>query len=120
VTKGFRWTITALVGLIALAGAASLAPRSIPAAPPPVRLEGVVVETEPSPNELVIVPNPSVDLGSENPVVTTTTVPSNAGVVADDDPDPVASPDDPIDPPAQPIDDSAGSADDSAGSSDDD
>jgi hypothetical protein len=78
-----------------------------------------VVETDPSQNELVVVPNPSVDLGSENPIVTTTTVRPDEGV-AGSDPDPVASRDEPVDPPIPPDDDSADSVGASAESPDDD
>ncbi len=69
--------VATLVGVIALIGAASFAPRAIPAAAPPVRLDGYVSPTTvPAPTELVVVPTPSVDLEPSVPVVTSTTLPS--------------------------------------------
>jgi len=107
-TKGLRWILTALVGLVCLAGAASYAPDVVPAAPPPVRLEGDVVVTDPSQNELVVVPSPSVDLDDTASVATTTTATSPDQSIDDSS--------DSVDPP---VGDSVESADDSAGSPDD-
>lgn len=107
-TRGLRWIVTALVGVVALAGAASFAPDAVPAAPPPLRLEGDVVVTDTSQSELVVVPSPSVDLDDTAPVVTTTTVISPDQSIDDSS--------ESVDPP---VDDSAGSADGSADSPDD-
>jgi len=105
-TKRLRWIVTALVGLVALAGAASFAPDGVPAAPPPVRLEGDLVVTDPSQSELVVVPSPSVDLDDRAPISTTTTTASQDDSGAfDDGPDSASSPD-------QSGDDSADSPDD--------
>lgn len=125
-----RWVALTAGGVVALAAAISFAPESLPAALPPVRLEGPIVDGEPAQNELVVVPSRSVDLGGPNAVVTTTTVPQEDALVGDDSLDSVASAD--IDSPdlVTPLDqapdpsvgsvDSAGSADTSADSPDDD
>ena len=64
-----------MAGFVALAAAFSLAPRPLPAVPPPVRLEGALdTTTIPKQNELVVVPAPSIDLGEGAAATTTTTV----------------------------------------------
>lgn len=123
-----RWVALTIGSVVTLAAAISFAPEALPAAPPPVRLEGPIVETDLAQTELVVVPFPSVDLGG--PVVTTTTVPPQDSLVADDSLDSVASPDvDVADPPPPPDPapvpsvgsaDSADSVDTSADSPDDD
>lgn len=64
-----------MAGFVALAAALSFAPKPIPAVPPPVRLEGALDTTaNPTQNELVVVPAPSIDLGGGGSATTTTTM----------------------------------------------
>ncbi|HEX9865403.1 MAG TPA: hypothetical protein VGC03_10590 [Acidimicrobiia bacterium] len=123
-----RWVALTIVGVVALTAAISFAPESLPAALPPVRLEGPVVGGNPTQTELVVVPSPSVVLGE--PTVTTVTVPPDDGLIGNDSLDSLASadvdspvpvPPDPEfpDPPVDPG-DSADSADPSVDSPDDD
>jgi hypothetical protein len=113
-----RWVAGVVTGIAALAAALSFAPDSVPAAPPPVRLEGTVVDTEPTRNELVVVPFPSVELGDQAREVTSTTI--APALVGEDSPDVPASPDDDIASPVAPPDpipeDSASSVEASADS----
>jgi len=118
-----------LTGVVALAAVLSFAPGQVPAAPPPVRLDGEIVQSESSNTELVVVPFPSFELGRPEtdvapttPTTTTsptspTTVPVDDSVVSvdEDSPDVVASPDQ-APPPEPPSPVSADSADDSADS----
>lgn len=87
-----------------------------------MRLEGPVVDTDPTRNELVVVPFPSVELGEPGTEVTPTTVLPDPALVDDDSVDVVASPDevlpDPDDSPDPVPDDPAGSTDTSADSAD--
>jgi hypothetical protein len=117
-----------IVGVVALTAAISFAPESLPAALPPVRLEGPVVGGNPTQTELVVVPSPSVDLGERT--VTTVAVPQDDSLIDNESLDSLASADvdSPIpvppgpvfpDPPAD-IGDSADSADSSVDSPDDD
>jgi len=112
----------AVTGIAAVATALSFVPDAVPAAPPPVRLEGPVVDTDPTRNELVVVPFPSVELGEPGTEVTPTTVLPDPALVDDDSVDVVASPDevlpDPDDSPDPVPDDPAGSTDTSADSAD--
>lgn len=121
-----RWVALTIVGVVALTAAISFAPESLPAALPPVRLEGPVVEGNHSQTELVVVPSRSVDLGE--PTVTTVTVPPDDDLIGNDSLDSIASADvdapDPV-PPGPTVDsvdpvDSAGSPDSSVDSPDDD
>jgi hypothetical protein len=109
-----------MAGIVAVAAAVSFAPKPIPAVPPPVRLEGApTTRSDPFQSELVIVPAPSVDLGSEDPVMTTSTVAAeSAPPPGTEAPTPGAVADDSVDDPDDPG-DSAGSMDDSADSPDD-
>ncbi|MGH8952951.1 MAG: hypothetical protein ACRDX9_16230 [Acidimicrobiia bacterium] len=67
-----RWLAVAMAGMVVVAAAITFAPRPIPPVPATVRLEGeVVTAIDPSTNELVVVPAPSVDLGGPIPVTTT-------------------------------------------------
>ena len=123
-----RWVALTIVGVVALTAAISFAPESLPAALPPVRLEGPVIGVDPSQTELVVVPSPSVDLGE--PTVTTVTVPPDDSLIANDGLDSLASadidypvpvPSDPIEPdPSVDTEDSADSAGLSVDSPDDD
>jgi hypothetical protein len=83
-----RWLAGAMAGFVALAAALSLAPKPIPAVPPPVRLEGALdTTTNPTQNELVVVPAPSIDLGGGGSTTTTTTVaPAGSPPAVDDAP----------------------------------
>jgi hypothetical protein len=82
-----RWLAGAMAGFVALAAALSFAPKPIPAVPPPVRLEGALDTTNPTQNELVVVPAPSIDLGGEGSATTTTTVaPAGPPPALDDTP----------------------------------
>jgi hypothetical protein len=116
-----RWIAVVLTGVVAVAAAFSFAPNEVPAAPPPVRLDGEIVESETSGTELVVVPFPSVELGrpvsdaTPTTPTTATTVPVDDPVVSvdEDSPDVVASPDQ-APPPEPPSPDSADSVDDSA------
>lgn len=64
-----------MAGFVALAAALSFAPKPIPAVPPPVRLEGALdTTTNPTQNELVVVPAPAIDLGGGGSATTTITV----------------------------------------------
>jgi hypothetical protein len=110
-----------MAGIVAVAAAVSFAPKPIPAVPPPVRLEGApTTRTDPSQSELVVVPAPSVDLGGEDPVMTSTTVAAESPLPPGTDaPTPGAVADDSVDDRDDPGDDSAGSMDDSADSPDD-
>jgi hypothetical protein len=83
-----RWLAGAMAGFVALAAALSLAPKPIPAVPPPVRLEGALdTTTNPTQNELVVVPAPSIDLGGGGSATTTTTVaPAGPPPAVDDAP----------------------------------
>jgi hypothetical protein len=111
-----------VTGVAAIAAALSFVPDTVPAAPPPVRLEGPVVDTEPTRNELVVVPFPSVEFGEPGTEVTSTTVPLDVAPADEESVDVVASPDevlpDPVDSPDPVPDDSAGSPDTSADSAD--
>jgi hypothetical protein len=110
-----------MAGVVVVAAAVSFAPKPIPAVPPPVRLEGAPTpRTDPSQSELVIVPAPSVDLVSKDPVMTSTTVASETLPPPETDtPTPDAGADDSVDDSDDPGDDSSGSLDDSADSPDD-
>lgn len=118
-----RWIAVVLTGVVALAAVLSFAPNQVPAAPPPVRLDGEIVQSESSNTELVVVPFPSVELGRPATEVTPTTptttitVPVDDSVVSvgEDSPDVLASPDQapPPEPSEPPSDDSADSVDDS-------
>lgn len=100
-----------MAAFVALAAFISFAPKPIPAVPPPVRLEGALDMTaDPSQNELVIVPAPSVDLGGPIPAATTTTVAPAPPPAVDDNPSPGPASDDEIDD-IDDMDDSADSAD---------
>ena len=83
-----RWLAGAMAGFVALAAALSFAPKPIPAVPPPVRLEGALdTTTNPTQNELVVVPAPSIDLGGGGSATTTTTVaPAGPPPAVDDAP----------------------------------
>ena len=83
-----RWLAGAMAGFVALAAALSFAPKPIPAVPPPVRLEGALdTTTDPTQNELVVVPAPSIDLGGGGSTTTTTTVaPAGSPPAVDDAP----------------------------------
>jgi hypothetical protein len=121
-----RWIAVVLTGVVAIAAVLSFAPNQVPAAPPPVRLDGEIVQSESTNTELVVVPFPSVELGRPATEVTPTTpttttiVPVDESVVSvdEDSPDVVASPDQ-APPPEPPSDDSADSVDDSVDSPDD-
>ncbi|HSJ82185.1 MAG TPA: hypothetical protein VLA91_00060 [Acidimicrobiia bacterium] len=81
-----RWLAGAMAGFVALAAALSFAPKPIPAVPPPVRLEGALdTTTNPTQNELVVVPAPSIDLGGGGSA-TTTVVPAGPPTAVDDSP----------------------------------
>lgn len=77
-TSRFRWLAGAMAGFILLASVIALAPRPLPAVPPPVRLEGSLqTASVPTQSELVVVPSPSVALRAATPVeVAPTTSPS--------------------------------------------
>jgi hypothetical protein len=112
--KRLRWLAGAMAAFVALAAFISFAPKPIPAVPPPVRLEGALDMTaDPSQNELVIVPAPSVDLGGPIPAATTTTVAPAPPPAVDDNPSPEPASDDEIDEidDIDDMDDSADSAD---------
>jgi hypothetical protein len=67
--------------VVAIAAAISFRPQAVPAAPPPVRLEGDFLESDPSPGDLVVVPFPPVELGEPGdgtPVTTTTSLADEA------------------------------------------
>jgi len=104
-----------MAGFVALAAALSFAPKPIPAVPPPVRLEGALdTTTDPTQNELVVVPAPSIDLGGGGSTTTTTTVaPAGSPPAVDDAPSQDSGGDDTGDAgSADSIDDSADSPDD--------
>jgi hypothetical protein len=112
--KRLRWLAGAMAAFVALAAFISFAPKPIPAVPPPVRLEGALDMTaDPSQNELVIVPAPSVDLRGPIPAATTTTVAPAPPPAVDDNPSPEPASDDEIDEidDIDDMDDSADSAD---------
>ncbi len=123
-----RWVALTIMGVVALTAAISFAPESLPAALPPVRLEGPVVGGNPSQTELLVVPSRSVDLGE--PTVTTVTVPPDDSLIGNDGLDSLASadvdspvpvPPDPVSPdPSVDSGDSADSADSSVDLPDDD
>jgi hypothetical protein len=118
-----RLVAVALAAVVAVSAAFSFAPQPVPAAPPPIRVEGDWVETERGQNGLVVVPFPSVELGQPNPGVSSTTDAQVDDLVSDDSPDLVASPDEPAADPADSadsLDDSADSVEASADSPDDD
>jgi hypothetical protein len=101
--------------VVAIAAAISFRPQSVPAAPPPVRLEGGLVEGDPSPGELVVVPFPPVELGEPGDGTPATTVTS----LADEAPDGDEAPG-PADPPDETPDTSSDTDDASADTPDDD
>jgi hypothetical protein len=101
--------------VVAIAAGISFRPQSVPAAPPPVRLQGDLVEGDPSPGDLVVVPFPPVELGEPGDGTPATTAPSLAG----EDPGGDGAPG-PTDPPDETPDTSSDTDDASADTPDDD
>lgn len=100
--RSLAW-ITATLTLVAVAGVVALRPVPLPAAPPPIRLEGEVVVSGPLDGSLQVVPPGTLWLGEDRspgaPPVDSTTVtsfdsPETVESVGTDSFDSLDSPDD--------------------------
>jgi len=86
-----------MAAVVALAAAISFPGNAVPEPPPPVRLEGSLVEDSPATDGLVVVPFPSVELSDQGGLTTTTTQPRGQAPPGEDGADLADSPDEAVD-----------------------